>query len=105
MGKDGSHAGRQQEKRQTKEILGFAHPIQINLFEEIHAHSDPLELDTNHHRFVPEIKLFPIEHLCSAGFSLWGFILERNKTHRLKARATKYSTPPRGASWPGASQR
>ena len=70
MGKDGSHPGREQEKRQAKEVLGFAHPIQINLFEEFHAHSDPLELDTNDHRFVPKIELFPKEHLCSANLQV-----------------------------------
>ena len=59
MGEDGDHPGREQETRQAKEVLGFAHPIQIHLFEEFHAHSDPLELDTNDHRFVPKIELFP----------------------------------------------
>jgi hypothetical protein len=65
MGDDGDYSRQEQETRQAKEILGFPHPIQIYLFEEIHAHSDPLELDTNDHRFVPEIKLFLKEHLCS----------------------------------------
>ena len=58
MGKDGSQPGREQETRQAKEVLGLAHPVQINLFEEIHAHSDPLELDTNDHGFVPKSELF-----------------------------------------------
>jgi hypothetical protein len=56
MGSDGSDPSRQQEKRQGKEELGLTHPVQINLFEEIHAHSDPLELDTDSRRFVPEIE-------------------------------------------------
>src|ERR1700686_2383787 len=102
MGKDGSHPRREQEKRQTKEILGFAHPIQINLFEEFHALSDPLELDTNNHRFVPEIKLFQKIIFLNPTFSLDYWYKE---DARLKAAATKCSAPPRGASWPGASQR
>jgi hypothetical protein len=58
MGQDGRHTGREEQEGQTKEILGFAHPIQIYLFEEFHAHSDPLELDTNGIGFVPKIELF-----------------------------------------------
>jgi hypothetical protein len=73
MGKDGGYPGRKQEKRQAKEVLGFAHPIQIHLFEEIHAHSDPLELDTNDCEFVPKIeivtKLSLWRGLQPAGFS------------------------------------
>ena len=45
-----------------KEVLGFAHPIEINLFEKFHAHSDPLELDTNVREFVPECELFINSH-------------------------------------------
>src|ERR1700686_1454173 len=102
MGKDGSHPGREQEKRQAKEILGFAHPIQINLFEEFHAHSDPLELDTNDHRFVPEIVLFlKIIFVAPTFRSAFWYQVHA----RLKAGATKCSVPPREASWPGANQR
>jgi hypothetical protein len=56
MSSDGGNSGRQQEKGQSKEELRLTHPVQINLFEEIHAHSDPLELDTDSRRFVPEIE-------------------------------------------------
>ena len=70
MGKDGGQPGREQEKRQAKEVLGFAHPIQINLFEEIHAHSDPLELDTNDHGFVPKIELFAKNIFVAQAFTL-----------------------------------
>src|SRR5258707_13620986 len=110
MGDLGSHPGRKQEKRQGKEVLGFAHPIQVNLFEEFHAHSDPLELDTNDHRFVPKIKLFPA--LCStatlgcaplcavkAGSQSVGDCKTRTGK---SACATKCSVPPHEASWPSA---
>ncbi len=58
MGDNGGHPSRKQKKRQAKEVLGLSHPIQINLFQELHAHSDPLELDTNVDRFVPKIERF-----------------------------------------------
>src|ERR1700686_4939417 len=140
MGKDGSHPGREQEKRQAKEILGFPHPIQINLFEEFHAHSDPLELDTNDPRFVPEIELFPknypspdlvrtlvprlyletrgkpvvlrlfsgstkIIFVARPDFSLRAFAKRCERRTARSGGATKCLIPPRGASWPGASQR
>jgi hypothetical protein len=63
MGDDRCHPGREQQKRQAKEVLGFAHPVQIYLLEKIHARSDPLELDTNGSGFVPKIELLP--NLCS----------------------------------------
>jgi hypothetical protein len=54
MSDDGYHPRRKQTKRQAKEVLGFAHPIEIDLFEEFHGHSGPLELDTNVFNFVPK---------------------------------------------------
>src|SRR5229473_1768533 len=104
MGDLGSHPGRKQEKRQGKEVLGLAHPIQINLFEEFHAHSDPLELDTNDHRFVPKKTPCPRRAPPSAlQDSLSG--LKSNRVKQVIRPPAKCLTPPHEASWPDANQR
>jgi hypothetical protein len=58
MRNQGGAPGNKQGQGQSEEVLRVTHPIQINLFKEIHAHSDPLEFDTNLGRFVPEIVTF-----------------------------------------------
>ncbi len=55
--KYGAPADEQQESAQCEEILGFAHPVDVGLFEELdHAVSRFPSLDSTLFQFVPETK-------------------------------------------------
>src|SRR5262249_9538493 len=86
LARPGDAADHEQGQGEGDEILRLAHPVQVDLAEQLHAHSSPYKLDTGGVLLVPAQPVVP-----------------GGPGTLLSPRPAKYLAPPGEASAPGAN--